>query len=75
MIIELKMSRVSPKKRNYQKTDPLTHIRKRPDTYVGSKKLQKLESECVADISQDIPVLINRDIKYIPALLRIFVKF
>ena len=68
------MSRVSPKKRNYQKTDPLTHIRKRPDTYVGSKKLQKLESECVADISQDIPVLINRDIKYIPALLRIFVE-
>lgn len=68
------MSRVSPKKRNYQKTDPLTHIRKRPDTYVGSKKSQKLEAECIADISQDLPVLINRDIMYIPALLRIFVE-
>ena len=68
------MSRVSPKKRNYQKTDPLTHIRKRPDTYVGSKKLQKLESECVADILQDVPALLNKNITYIPALLRIFVE-
>jgi len=70
------MSKVSKKQpqRKYEKTDQLTHIRKRPDTYVGSKKLQKLAAHCVADITAPTPTLITQDISYIPAMLRIFVE-
>ena len=70
------MSKVSKKQpqRKYEKTDQLTHIRKRPDTYVGSKKLQKLAAHCVADVTAPTPTLITQDISYIPAMLRIFVE-
>ena len=71
-----KMSRVKNQtnKRKYEKTDQLTHIRKRPDTYVGSRKLQTLTSHCVADVLAQTPTLITKNISYIPAMLRIFVE-
>ena len=68
------MSHRSPNQRKYEKTDHLGHIRKRPDTYVGSKKIQKVQDGCVADLDSIEPSLITRDIAYIPALLRIFVE-
>jgi len=68
------MSHKSPNQRKYEKTDHLGHIRKRPDTYVGSVKPQELPHHCVADLTADKPTLITRDIVYIPAMLRIFVE-
>lgn len=68
------MSHKSPNQRKYEKTDHLGHIRKRPDTYVGSNKPQKLPNHCVADLDADTPTLVSRDIVYIPAMLRIFVE-
>ncbi len=68
------MSHKSPNQRKYEKTDHLGHIRKRPDTYVGSNKPQKLPDHCVADLDADTPTLVSRDIVYIPAMLRIFVE-
>ena len=63
------MSHKSPNQRKYEKTDHLGHIRKRPDTYVGSIKPQTLLNHCVADLEADKPTLTTRDIVYIPAML------
>ena len=69
------MPQLAPKnKRQYKKTDPLTHIKLRPDTYVGSVKKQKFEAICVADINNEKPSLSMENITYIPALLRIFIE-
>ena len=52
------MPQPAPKnKRQYKKTDPLSHIKLRPDTYVGSVKKQKFEAVCVANINDDNPSL------------------
>ena len=64
----------TPSKRSYEKSDHLGHIRKRPDTYVGSARKQKFEDQYVADLSVDKPGLVQKNIVIIPAMLRIFVE-
>ena len=60
----------------YEKLDPISHILKRPDMYVGSLKSQKECNEWIANINDiNSPIFVKVDeIKYSPALLRIFVE-
>ena len=62
-----------PKKPKYQKLDPVEHIHKRPDMYVGSIKPKFYTDEYIFD--SDTELIIKRDsIKYSQGLLRIFVE-
>ena len=68
-----------PKNPKYEKLDPITHILKRPDMYVGSVKVQTEYNEWIGnidDISCGRHPTLNKvdEIKYSPALLRIFVE-
>lgn len=53
----------------YQKKTPIEHILTRPDTYVGDIKVQ----EEVMDIfDDDLQRIVKKNIKYVPALYKIF---
>lgn len=53
----------------YQKKTPIEHILTRPDTYVGDIKIQ----EEVMDIfDDDLQRIVKKNIKYVPALYKIF---
>ena len=53
--------------------DPIEHILKRPDTYVGSIRSKKGE-EYVASVSEDKITIQKEEIVFAPAMLRIFVE-
>ena len=59
--------------KKYQKKDPISHCLDRPDMYVGSTRLRKIE-EYVAEQKDDTYVIINKEIKSSPAILRIFIE-
>ena len=61
-----------PSKPKYTKMDSLEHILHRPDTYVGSTRLRFLD-EYVSLSSQNF-CIIKKNVKYCPALLRIFIE-
>ena len=66
-----------PKKPVYQKLNPIEHILKRPDMYVGAIKPKKESNEWVADLSTspESPKIIKKDeITFSTALLRIFIE-
>ena len=52
----------------------LEHILHRPDTYVGSGRQQTYNDSHVGDITSVTPVIKKCSVKYIPAMLRIFVE-
>ena len=57
-----------------QKLDPIEHILKRPDMYVGSIR-PKISEEYICDFSADNEIQIKKKtITFPPALLRIFVE-
>ena len=57
-------------KKKYGKMDPLEHILHRPDTYVGSTRSRVIEEY----VSNENFHITKREIKYSPAILRIFVE-
>ena len=59
-------------KTKYSKMDPLDHILHRPDTYVGSTRPRRLDD--YVSLSNKDFLIINKNIEYCPALLRIFVE-
>ena len=61
-----------PPKR-YQKKDPIEHIITRPDMYVGSTRLRKVE-EYIAEEKDEKYIITQKDIKSSPAILRIFIE-
>lgn len=67
-----------PPKKNapkYERLDPISHILKRPDMYVGSLKPQKETNEWIADLDLSNAKFTKIDeIKISPALIRIFVE-
>ena len=61
--------------RQYEKTDQLTHILKRPDTYVGATKNQKLTNQYLGHVKdQDLSLVFNEYVRASPALIRIFIE-
>lgn len=57
----------------YQKVDPITHIHKRPDMYIGSLKPREQVREWV--LSDDDTKLVEKErIRYSDGLVRIFVE-
>jgi DNA topoisomerase-2 len=62
----------SKTKKKYNKMDPLAHILHRPDTYVGSTREREIE-EYISIPNKDFHI-INKVIKYCPAILRIFIE-
>ena len=66
-----------PRKPVYQKLNPIEHILKRPDMYVGAIKPRKESNEWVTDLSTspESPKIIKKEeITYSSALLRIFIE-
>lgn len=62
-----------PKK--YQKLDPISHIHKRPDMYVGSIKSKKEVDEWIINnLHSENITFSKKDISYSQGLLRIFVE-
>jgi DNA topoisomerase-2 len=61
-----------PPKR-YQKKDPIEHIITRPDMYVGSTRLRKVE-EYIAEEKDEKYIITQKEIKSSPAILRIFIE-
>ena len=59
--------------KKYQKKDPISHCLDRPDMYVGSTRLRKLE-EYVAEQNEDKYNIVNKEINSSPAILRIFIE-
>jgi DNA topoisomerase-2 len=53
----------------YQKKTPIEHILTRPDTYVGDIKVQEEQMDIFDD---DLQKIIKKNIKYVPALYKIF---
>jgi DNA gyrase/topoisomerase IV subunit B len=53
----------------YQKKTPIEHILTRPDTYVGDIKVQEEPMDIFDD---DLQKIIKKNIKYVPALYKIF---
>lgn len=70
---------MSSSKPKYQKLDQIEHVLKRPDMYVGSNKL-KLSEEYIAEALESVEdsnktyKIYKKNIKYPPALLRIFIE-
>lgn len=61
-----------PSKTIYTKVDSLDHILLRPDTYVGSTRPRDLD-EYISSSDQNFHI-IKKNIRYCPALLRIFIE-
>lgn len=55
----------------YEKLDPITHILKRPDTYIGSVRPQK-KREWIA--TEDFAKIHEQDVTYSDGLLRILIE-
>lgn len=55
---------------SYEKLDSRTHVLKRPDMYIGSVRPTKK----VEWIAPDITMIQQKEVKYPPALLRIFIE-
>jgi DNA topoisomerase-2 len=53
----------------YQKKTPIEHILTRPDTYVGDIKVQE---EIMDIFDDDLQKIVKKNIKYVPALYKIF---
>ena len=53
----------------YQKKTPIEHILTRPDTYVGDIKVQEEPMDIFDD---DLQKIVKKNIKYVPALYKIF---
>jgi DNA topoisomerase-2 len=56
----------------YQKLDPISHIHKRPDMYIGSLKAREQSREWV--LGDDNKITEKENIKYSDGLVRIFVE-
>lgn len=54
----------------YQKLDPISHIHKRPDMYIGSLKPRDQLKEWIAENDK----IIEKNVKYSDGLLRIFIE-
>jgi DNA gyrase/topoisomerase IV subunit B len=63
----------SIKKQKYVKLDPIEHILKRPDMYIGSTKSKKSD-QYVAIKNQDKYNIIKESINYSPGIERIFIE-
>ena len=75
MFLKLEKMSSSPHKRQYKAMkSQLEHILHRPDTYVGSGRQQTFTDSHVGDITSVLPKIKNCSVKYIPAMLRIFVE-
>jgi DNA topoisomerase-2 len=59
---------------NIQRLDPIDHILKRPDMYVGSIRLKKSEEYTATNQGDGTYTINKREITFPPALLRIFVE-
>lgn len=59
--------------KKYQKKDHISHCLDRPDMYVGSTRLRKIE-EYVAEQKEGTYIINNKEIKSSPAILRIFIE-
>ena len=57
----------------YSNMDPVSHVLKRPDTYVGSTKVIKRDHFVCSCEGEDNKIMC-KEIQYIPAMLRIFVE-
>lgn len=55
----------------YEKLDPITHIHKRPDMYIGSLKPRNQTREWLTENEKMVE---NQNIKYSDGLLRIFIE-
>jgi DNA topoisomerase-2 len=63
------------RQRQYEKTDQLSHILKRPDTYVGAVKKQTLENQYLGHVTEDgLSLELKEYVRVSPALIRIFVE-
>uniref|UniRef100_A0A6C0EMJ0 DNA topoisomerase (ATP-hydrolyzing) n=1 Tax=viral metagenome TaxID=1070528 RepID=A0A6C0EMJ0_9ZZZZ len=66
------LGKIMPKaKQRYTRMDPVEHVLKRPDTYVGSVRSRRIEEFVVADEEYHIS---KQRIEISPAILRIFVE-
>ena len=58
----------------YEKLDPITHIHKRPDMYIGSLKPREQAREWVLSSSEEVKIVEKENIVYSDGLVRIFVE-
>lgn len=59
----------------YEKLDPITHMHRRPDMYVGStSEIVCQQTEWICKSTDEITITASSQHKYIPALLRIFIE-
>lgn len=59
----------------YEKLDPITHMHRRPDMYVGStSEVVCQNTEWVCESADEISITASAHHKYIPALSRIFIE-
>lgn len=56
----------------YEKLDPITHIHRRPDTYIGSLRLRTNPREWVA--TEDLQIREKNNVVYSDGLVRIFIE-
>ena len=56
----------------YEKLDPITHIHRRPDTYIGSLRVRSNPREWVA--TDDLQIRERQNVAYSDGLLRIFIE-
>jgi DNA topoisomerase-2 len=55
----------------YRKLTPLQHVVSRPGMYVGSVQVEKA-TRWVVEIRENTPVLVRKEVEYVPALLKLF---
>ena len=55
----------------YRKLTPLQHVTTRPGMYVGSMLPEKA-TRWVVEIRENAPVLVRKELEYVPALLKLF---
>ncbi len=61
-------------KRVYDMKDDITHVLDLPDTYVGSKRVKSVADYVAERTEAGSWVIVNKQVEYPPALLRIFVE-
>ena len=66
------MSSSITKKKRYEKLDPVLHVLKRPDMYVGSARLRPI-TEYVAEKTENGYRIFQGEVMASPAILRIFI--
>ena len=60
-------------KKRYERKDPIKHVKQRPDMYVGSTRL-RMNQEFIAEKLDNEYHIFSKNIKFSPAILRIFVE-